>query len=105
MGLTTLSLLHIAAALEAREPTGTIFTRYTIANRRFVYLIGAALAGAFLVTELGVLQRIFDTVSLTSSQWGICLLGPIIYVALVELGKLVDRHTGERQPALAPAEA
>ena len=76
MGLTTLSLMHIVAALEAREPTGTIFSRYTIANRRFVQLIGAALVLTFLVTELGPLQRIFDTVSLTSSQWGICLLGP-----------------------------
>ena len=41
MGLTTLSLMHVVAALEAREPTGTIFSRYTIANRRFVQLIGA----------------------------------------------------------------
>jgi Ca2+-transporting ATPase len=105
MGLTTLSLLHIVAALEAREPAGTIFDRYTIANRRFVYLIGVALAGTFLVTELGALQRIFDTVSLTSSQWGICLLGPIIYVALVEVIKLVDRHTGPRETAAAPANA
>jgi Ca2+-transporting ATPase len=105
MGLTTLSLLHIVAALEAREPAGTIFDRYTIANRRFVYLIGVALAGTFLVTELGALQRIFDTVSLTSSQWGICLLGPIIYVALVEVIKLVDRHTGRRETAVAPANA
>ncbi len=76
MGLTTLSLMHIVAALECREPTGTIFKRYTIANRRFVQLIGAALVLTFLVTELSPLQRIFDTVSLTSSQWGICLLGP-----------------------------
>ena len=77
MGLTTLSLLHIAAALEAREPTGTIFTRYTLANRRFVLLIGAALVLTLLVTELSLLQRIFDTVSLTSSQWAICLVAPI----------------------------
>ena len=77
MGLTTLSLMHIVAALECREPTGTIFKRYTIANRRFVKLIGATLALTFLVTELSPLQRIFDTVPLTSSQWGICLLGPI----------------------------
>ena len=41
MGLTTLSLMHIVAALEVREPTQTIFSRYTIANRRFVQLIGA----------------------------------------------------------------
>ena len=85
MGLTTLSLMHIVAALEAREPTGTIFSRYTIANRRFVYLVGAALVFTLLVTEIGFLQRIFDTVSLTSSQWGVCLLGPIIYVAAIEL--------------------
>ena len=104
MGLTTLSLMHIVAALEAREPTGTIFSRYTIANRRFIQLIGAALALTFLVTELQPLQRIFDTVSLTSAQWGICLLGPIVFLAAAELGKLADRHTGRRQPALVPVE-
>jgi P-type Ca2+ transporter type 2C len=105
MGLTTLSLLHIVAALEAREPTGSIFTRYTIANRRFVYLILLTLVLTFLVTELSPLQRIFDTVSLTSTQWGICLLGPIIYIAIIELIKLVDRHTGQHHRDLAPANA
>jgi Ca2+-transporting ATPase len=92
MGLTTLSLTHVAAALEAREPTGTIFTRYTIENRRFVQLMSAALVLTFLVTSLAPLQRIFGTVSLTSAQWGICLLAAIIFLAIVELGKLADRR-------------
>jgi P-type Ca2+ transporter type 2C len=105
MGLTTLSLMHIVAALEAREPTGTIFSRYTIANRRFVQLIGAAAALTFLVTELSPLQRIFDTVPLTSSQWGICLLGPIAFLVFAELGKLADRRAGQRRAALAPVAA
>jgi Ca2+-transporting ATPase len=96
MGLTTLSLLHIAAALEAREPAGSIFSRYTIANRRFVYLIAATLGLTLLVTELSFLQRIFDTVSLTSRQWGICLVCPILYLALIELGKLIDRRRSHR---------
>ena len=103
MGLTTLSLMHIVAALEAREPAGSIFTRYTVSNRRFVQLIGATLVLTFLVTELGPLQRIFDTVSLTSSQWGICLLGPIVFVAIAELGKMHDRRSGHGAPSLAPA--
>jgi Ca2+-transporting ATPase len=94
MGLTTLSLMHIAAALEAREPSETIFSRYTVANRRFVLLIGAAAGLTFLVTELQPLQRIFTTVSLTSSQWGICLLGPLVLLALAELGKLIERRGG-----------
>jgi P-type Ca2+ transporter type 2C len=108
MGLTTLSLMHIVGALETREPDGTIFKRYTIANQRFVKLIGAALVLTFLVTALGPLQRIFDTVALTTSQWGICLLGPIVFLAVVELGKLYDRHRGQGETAvvsLAPSEA
>ena len=93
MGLTTLSLMHIVAAVEARDPIQTVFSRATLENRRFVQLIGLTLVLTFLVTELNFLQRMFDTVSLTSSQWGICLLGPIVYLALAELVKLFDRRT------------
>jgi Ca2+-transporting ATPase len=94
MGLSTLSLMHVIAAMEAREPTGTIFKRYTIENRRFVQLIGAATVLTFLVTGLGALQRIFDTVSLSSAQWGICVLAPIVFLGVCELGKLFDRRAG-----------
>ena len=93
MGLTTLSLMHIVAAVEVRDPIQTVFSRATLENRRFVQLIGLTLVLTFLVTELNFLQRMFDTVSLTSSQWGICLLGPIVYLALAELVKLFDRRT------------
>jgi Ca2+-transporting ATPase len=103
MGLTTLSLMHIVAALEVREPTQTIFSRYTMENRRFVQLIGLTLVLTFLVTELSFLQRIFDTVSLTSSQWGICLLGPIAYLAITELVKAFDRRSGHGRTELLPA--
>jgi Ca2+-transporting ATPase len=105
MGLTTLSLMHVVAALEAREPTETIFKRYTFENRRFMQLIGAALVLTFLVTSLGPLQRIFDTVALTSSQWGYCLIGPIVYVAIAELVKWFDRRRSASSPALVPVEA
>jgi P-type Ca2+ transporter type 2C len=105
MGLTTLSLMHIVAALEVRDPTQTIFSRYTLDNRRFVQLIGLTLVLTLLVTELNFLQRIFDTVPLTSTQWGICLLGPIVYLAIAELVKALDRRSGHGRTALVPAEA
>jgi P-type Ca2+ transporter type 2C len=104
MGMTTLGLMHSVAALEAREPTETIFKRYTIENRRFRQLIGAALVLSFLVTALSPLQRIFDTVALTAAQWGICLIGPIVYLAITELGKWFERYSGEGRPAPATAE-
>ena len=98
--------MHIVAAVEVREPAQTVFSRYTIENRRFVQLIGVTLVLTFLVTELSFLQRIFDTVSLTSAQWGICLLGPIVYLALSELVKAFDRRSrpGRDRPTLAAAE-
>jgi Ca2+-transporting ATPase len=102
MGLTTLSLMHVAAALEAREPKGTVFARYTIENARFLQMMGAAVVLTFLVTALEPLERIFGTTSLTTRQWGICLLGPIALLALLELGKLIDRHMGG-EPEPGPA--
>jgi Ca2+-transporting ATPase len=98
MGLTTLSLMHVVAALEAREPKGTVFARYTIENARFLQMIAAAVLLTFLVTAIGALQRIFGTASLTSRQWGICLLGPIALLALLELGKLIERRTTRSSP-------
>jgi Ca2+-transporting ATPase len=105
MGLTTLSLMHIVAALEVREPTQSIFSRYTLENRRFVQLIGLTLVLTLLVTELNILQRIFDTVPLTSTQWGICLLGPLAYLAVAETVKALDRRGGRAAPAPAEVQA
>ena len=68
-------------------------------------MIGAAVALTFLVTALGALQRIFGTVSLTSRQWGICLLGPIALLGLLELGKFIERRIDRPrdEPARQPA--
>ena len=103
MGLTALSLMHVVAALEARELTGSIFSRFTIENRRLLQLVGAALVLTFFVTALSPLQRIFETVALTSEQWGICLLGALVFLAAVELGKWFDRRSEEGEPAAASA--
>jgi Ca2+-transporting ATPase len=92
MGLTTISLLHIVAALEWRDPYNTIFTRATIANGRFNLLMLAALTLTFLVTTVDGLQRIFDTVDLGGQQWRACLVPVIAYVVLAEAGKFVLRR-------------
>jgi P-type Ca2+ transporter type 2C len=47
-----------------------------------------------LVTEIGFLQRIFGTTSLTAEQWGICLLAVLVAIALVEIVKFILRHVG-----------
>jgi Ca2+-transporting ATPase len=91
MGLTTASLLHIAAAYEWRDPRRSIFTRDTFANGRFNLLALAALTLAFVATALPGLNRILDTVQLDGDQWRACLVAVVAYLAVAELGKLVLR--------------
>lgn len=88
MGLTTISLLHIVAALEWRDPLRSMFNRDTIANGRFNLLLLAALVLTFLATTISGLQRILDTVELDGDQWRACLVAVIGYLVLAELAKL-----------------
>ena len=92
MGLVTMSLLHIAAALEWRDPYQSVFSRSTIANGRFNVLLLAALGLTLLVTTIPLLERIFDTVDLTGDQWRVCLIVVVAYFAVAELGKLILRR-------------
>ena len=70
MGLTTISLLHIVAALEWRDPFRSIFTRDTFANGRFNILMLAALVLTFLATTINGLNTILDTVNSTVTSGG-----------------------------------
>jgi P-type Ca2+ transporter type 2C len=92
MGLTTISLLHIVAALEWRDPYRSIFHRDTFANGRFNLLMLAALALTFLATSIDGLNTILDTTELDGDQWRVCFIAVAGYLALAELGKLVLRR-------------
>jgi Ca2+-transporting ATPase len=91
MGLTTISLLHIVAALEWRDPYRSIFTRDTFANGRFNLLMLTALALTFLATSIDGLNTILDTVELDGDQWRVCLIAVAGYLVLAELGKFILR--------------
>jgi Ca2+-transporting ATPase len=104
MGLVTLSLLNVLAAVVARDPDRSAVGMHTFVNRRFNLLLLTCLGLTVLVTELNVLQRIFDTTSLTIEQWGICLLAVVVTAALIEAGKFVLRRTGWASTAPAVTE-
>ena len=97
MGLTTISLLHIVAALEWRDPMQSVFNRATIANGRFNKLLLAALALTFLATTISGLNRLLDTVPLDGHQWRACLVAVIGYFVLAELAKLILRQIERRR--------
>jgi P-type Ca2+ transporter type 2C len=105
MGLTTISLLHIVAALEWRDPYGTIFKRETFANGRFNLLMLTALALTFLATSIDGLNTILDTTELDGDQWRVCFIAVLGYLALAELGKVLLRRFHHDAPPAAPAAA
>jgi Ca2+-transporting ATPase len=92
MGLTTISLLHIVAAFEWRDPYRSVFHRDTFANGRFNLLALSALALTLLVTTVGALQRIFDTTELDGHQWRVCFIAVAGYLVLAEAGKFILRR-------------
>jgi len=92
LGLVVTSLLHIAAAVEWRDPHHSVFNRETIANGRFNLLVLAAVGLTLAVTIFDGLNRLFGTVALTGSQWGVCILIVIGFVVLSELLKFGVRR-------------
>jgi P-type Ca2+ transporter type 2C len=75
----------------------------------FQRLLLTAVPMALIVvsTELGLLQRLLDTLSLSGDQWLACFALSLPYALAVELDKLVNRrrvHAQQhQQPAPLPA--
>jgi Ca2+-transporting ATPase len=94
MAMVMFSIVHIPFSLNLRHPTETIFRRETFSNRYLWMAYGWIVLILVLVTELGILQNIFDTEPLTRQQWKICFLAGLFFVVIGELSKLVLRKLG-----------
>jgi Ca2+-transporting ATPase len=92
MAVTVFSLMNVALGLSARSKTRTLFTRDIVSDRRQLTLYGGTLLAIVLATELGVLQRILDTTSLTGGQWLVCLALAAALIVVEETTKLVLRR-------------
>src|SRR5215218_9497262 len=99
MLLTALSLYHIVLALCVRDERGTVFNRAAMPHGRQLRLIGMAILLTVLSTELGILQRILDTVSLTAEEWVVCIVVPLSLLVIEEAIKFyLTRRGAEPAP-------
>jgi Ca2+-transporting ATPase len=102
MALTTFSIATIILALESNEERISVFGSETLANTRLIKMAGLSVLALFVVTELGFLQRIFDTVELTGKQWLICIgfnLAILVYIEAVKFFLRRSRSEAAVQPA------
>jgi Ca2+-transporting ATPase len=94
MAMVMFSIVHIPFSLNLRHPTETVFRRETFSNRYLWFAYGWIILALILVTELGMLQNIFDTVPLTRQQWGICFLAGLFFIVIGEITKFILRLLG-----------
>ncbi len=94
MAMVMFSIVHIPFSLSLRNPTETVFRRETFSNRNLWFAYGWVILILMLVTELGVLQSIFDTAPLTGQQWGICFGVALLFLFAGEIVKLILRLFG-----------
>ncbi|MER7281006.1 HAD-IC family P-type ATPase [Dactylosporangium sp. NPDC000244] len=92
MGLTTFSILNLALSFTVRSDTRSVFSLEVFEDHRFLVTSGMSIIAIVLATELGVLQHILHTVSLSLTQWLICLAAGATVIVATELRKIVLRH-------------
>ena len=96
LGLVTFSLSGIFLALECNDVLGSVFSTATLKNGKLIQMSLFAFVATIAVTELGLFQRIFDTVSLSVSQWITSLVVASAIVWVMEVEKLVQRRRASR---------
>ncbi len=92
MGMTTFAIANVFLSFCVKDELKSVFTVETFADRRLLKATGLSALAIVFGTELGIMQRILGTVSLTGKQWIVCLLAAFTIVVASELRKLVLRR-------------
>ena len=99
MGVTTFSLFRLFSSLETADESESLFGGSILANRPLLIATGLSMLTILLATELGFLQRILGTVSLSVDQWAICILVSLSLIVVEEARKLFKVRTGDEPVA------
>jgi Ca2+-transporting ATPase len=102
MGVSTFALFRLFSSLETADEDQSLFSGSILANRPLLIATGLSVLTILLATELGFLQRILGTVSLSIDQWVVCLLVSLSLIVVEEARKLLKIRTGD-EPVATPA--
>jgi Ca2+-transporting ATPase len=92
MGVVTFSLANIWFALETNNEERSIFVS-ALENPTLLKAAGIAALFTLATTEIGLMNRILDTVNLTVDQWLVALVVSLAVLVFVEVKKLLKIQT------------
>ena len=91
MAFNTFVLFQFFNILNARHDTRTVFHRDTLTNRWLWIALGGVVLLQVGVTHVGFLQRLFDTTSISGTQWLVCIAVASTVLWVEEIRKLIIR--------------
>jgi Ca2+-transporting ATPase len=94
VAFTLFVFLQLANAFVVRSGNLSLFSRFTFSNRPLLLAAAAVVLTQVLVVQVPFLQGVFGTVGLTLNEWGICVGGAVLLLALEEVRSLVARAVG-----------
>jgi Ca2+-transporting ATPase len=103
MGMTTFAIANVVFSYCVKDQLRSVFSLETFADRRLLMATGVSALSILFGTELQIFQRILGTVSLTGSEWTVCLVVGASILVISELYKLWLRH--QVRPDVAPTAA
>ena len=99
MAFTTFVLFQFFNILNARSDTATVFSAATLTNNRLWMSLAAVVALQVAVVHVGWFQNLFDTTSITATQWAVCIAVASSVLWIEELRKLALRMLALRKLA------
>ena len=96
LAFTTFVFYQVFNLLNVRSDTHSVFSLQTFTNRSIWLALTAVIILQILVVQMDVLQELFDTTSLTSGQWGLCVLVGSSVLWIEEVRKAIVRAAGHR---------
>jgi Ca2+-transporting ATPase len=103
MGLVTFAIMNIWFALETNNEDRSLFTS-ALENPTLLKAAGVAALFTLAATELGILNRILDSVNLSVDQWLVCFVVSLSILVIVELKKLLKIRTDAPPAKVVAAE-
>jgi Ca2+-transporting ATPase len=92
MAFNTFVLFQFFNILNARSDWHSVFRRQTLLNAYLWVSLLCVIVLQIGVTHVGAMQRLFDTTSISASQWLICLAVASSVLWLEELRKIFIRR-------------
>ena len=103
MGMTTFALFRLFHSLETADQEESLFSGSILANTPLLIASGVSALSILLATEVGFLQKLLGTVSLSGDQWLVCLVVPLSLIVIEEVRKYLKISTAESPADVPPA--